>query len=370
MSPRLNRPAPLWPRSANAWSLGVLVVLAAAKVTGIGLQPTVDPSQLPTAALGDTTPTELPIHPIAGLGSAAEFYFSPDSRSLVGNARQPGDSGYHVYVVGVDGTGLRRINDVGADACSFFLPDGRHLIWTSTRDHLELPPGNYSDPATYPQGAELYLSDLEGGQRRRLTSNAWYDAEVSVSPDGERIIFARQIDGRIDLWQMRVDGSDARQITHTDSWQEGGAQFLPDGHTILFRAWRREDQGQRSPLPMEIFTIRDDGTGLRSITSNSGTNWSPFPAADGRHFVYVKVLPPKNYEIFLGDLEHPGVEQRITWSDGFDGFPALSPDGRWLVFASIRPGQTGERSLRTYLMDISSLGLAAQPQGGKPKGGS
>lgn len=308
-------------------------------------------------AAGRLPDPELPIQAIPGLGSAAEFYFSFDSRELIGNARQPGDSGYHVYVVGADGSGLVRVNDQGADACSFFFPDGRHIIWTSTRDHPELPSGNYSDPADYPQGAELYISDPDGGHRRRLTSNQVYDAEVSVSPDGAWVLFSRQIDGRLDLWRVRPDGSGEEQITHTDSWQEGGAQYLPDGHTIIYRAWHREDQGRRSPLPMELFTIRDDGTGLRQITSDGATNWAPYPAPDGHHFVYVRVLPPRNFEIFLGDLEHPGESRRLTWSEAFDGFPALSPDGRWLAFASARDSKPGERSLHTFLMDVASLHL-------------
>jgi len=71
---------------------------------------------------------------------------------------EAGDDSYHVYTLNVDGANIRRINDRGDDACSFYFPDGKRIVWTSTRDHPELPKGNYSDPSNYPQGAELYTS--------------------------------------------------------------------------------------------------------------------------------------------------------------------------------------------------------------------
>ena len=50
------------------------------------------------------------------------------------------------------GEELTRINDKGQDACSWFFPDGKRLIWTSTRDNLDMPPGNWSDETDYPAG--------------------------------------------------------------------------------------------------------------------------------------------------------------------------------------------------------------------------
>ncbi len=302
---------------------------------------------------------ELPVTPVPRLGEAAELYFSPDGGSLIGTARREGDDRHRVYTTTIDGQTIRRINDKGRDACSFYFPDGQHVVWTSTRDREDLPAGNYSDPRDYPQGAELYVSRTDGSEVRRLTNNGVYDAEVSVSPDGKWVLFTRQTDGKLDLWRVRPDGSGEVQITHTDDWQEGGAFYLPDGETILFRAWKREDEGRR-PLDMTIFTIRHDGIGLRQVTHDPGTNWAPHPAPDGRHFTYVRLVPPHNFEVYLGDLA-TGESRRLTWNDAFDGFPALSPDGRTLVFASGRALAPGSRTLSTYLMDVSSLGLSPAP---------
>ncbi len=303
----------------------------------------------------------LAITGISAFHSAAEAYFSPDGTRMILNAQMTDqDDSYHVYTIGVDGSDVQLINDQGFDACSFYFPDGERVLFTSTRDNLHLPPGDYSKASDYPTGAELYSAELDGSDVRRLTNNEYYDAEASVSPDGEWILFSRQIDGRVDLWRMRPDGSGPLQITHTPEWQEGGAFYMPDGETILFRAWKRADQDERS-TPMALFTIQHDGTELRQLTDASGTNWAPYPSPDGRHCVFVKVLPPHNYELFLLDLET--LEQtRLTFDDAFDGFPAFSPDGRTIGFSSSRGAEQGSRSLSIYLMDVGSLASISPAQ--------
>lgn len=295
------------------------------------------------------------VTPLPHLGEAAELYFSPDGRNLIGNAKREGDESHHVYTVSRDGERIRRINDKGEDACSYYFPDAKRIVWTSTRDHPELPKGSYSNPDDYPQGAELYTSRPDGGDVKRLTRNAHYEAEVSVSPDGKWILFTRQLEGNLDLWRMKADGSGEEQITRTPEWQEGGSFYLPDARTVVYRAWKREDQAPRG-MPMTIFTIKPDGTGRQAITTEPGTNWAPYPAPDGRHLVFVKMLPPRNFEIFLLDMP-TGQQTRLTYFEGFDGFPAISPDGRTLAFASSRDAKPGERKLFTYLMDISSLAV-------------
>lgn len=297
---------------------------------------------------------ELPFKIVPNSPEGAEAYFSPDDKSLIFNGKAEGDDHHMVYTINIDGSDLTNINDNGADACSFYHPNGETIIWTSTRDNIAMHLGSYSDPKDYPQGAELYTSNLDGSNLKRLTNNKYYDAEVCYSPDGTKILFGRQIDYKMDLWLMDADGTNERQVTFTDDWQEGGAFIMPDNETILYRAWKKEDEG-KSSKDMQIFTIKTDGSEFKQITFESGTHWAPYPSPDGKYFAYVKILPPHNFEIFLRNLE-TGEEMQLTYNEYFDGFPCISHDGKTLSFSSGRDSN-GERKLYLYLMDISSLNL-------------
>lgn len=317
---------------------------------------------VPAGAQVSTQAGELPSWLIPNLPVAAEAYYAPDSRHLVAQAQSDkavksarGMAGFLTMTFTDAGEELTLINDTGWDACSYYFPDGERLVWTSVKDHPELPLGSWSDWRNYPRGAELYTSDLRGGDVRRLTNNQHYEAEVTVSPDGRWIVFGRMIDGRMDLWRMRSDGSGEVRITNTQEWEEGAPYYLPDNETILFRAWRGADYGQK-PTPMTIFTIRHDGTDLRARTFTDDMNWAPYPAPDGRHFVFVRAETPANWEIYLGDLQG-GAPRRLTFDEGFDGFPSLSPDGRKMVWTSSRSTGKGFMGLKLHVMDVTSLRL-------------
>lgn len=329
-------------------------------------------------------PRELPIYRIPNLAENGEAYYAPDGVHLIAQVRDPDAQdpgpgkvgGALTYTFTDKGEEIRRINDRGMDACSWFYPDGQRLLWTSTRDHIgDLPAGNWSDDNDYPQGAELYSSDLEGGNVRRLTNNAWYDAEATVSPDGKWIVFGRQIDGNADLWRMRADGSEQTQLTFTEDWQEGEAYFLPDSETVIFRAWKKSEKqrleardrenGTRTQTPMNLFTLRILGPDrdVQPRTFTGDTNWAPFPAPDGRHFLVTRILPGGNWELFLGDLADGSKLTRLTYNDGWDGMGAFSPDGKKMALTR---GEPGSRSLYTYVMDVSSLDLGPEHFRGVP----
>jgi TolB protein len=219
-----------------------------------------------------------------------------------------------------------------------------------------MPPGDWTDPDNYPRGGELYSSDLDGKNIQRLTNNEYYEAEVSVSPDGEWIAFGRQIDGNMDIWVMRSDGTDEYQVTKTDDWHEGAPFFMQDNEHIIFRAWLDEDFGDVKPTPMTIFTIKKDGSNWRRHTFDRGMNWHPHPAPDGRHYVYVRAMD-HNWEIFLGDLE-TGEHQRLTYSDKINILATVSPDGKKMNWG--RSTGKGFAGIRTHIMDVSSLNIGPE----------
>ncbi|MCC7329746.1 MAG: PD40 domain-containing protein [Gammaproteobacteria bacterium] len=308
---------------------------------------------------------ELPNYMVPIKPNAAEAYWAPDSRHLIAQTNDPqavpgarGGLGNLTWIFSDDGKEMWRVNDHGQDACSFFFPDGKRIVWTSTRDHMDLPKGDWTDPGNYPQGAELYISDWKGGHIQRLTNNKYYEAEVSVSPDGQWVTFGRQIDGNMDIWVIRPDGSGEQQVTRTADWQEGAPFFMPDSEHIIFRAWRTADQGKVRPTPMTVFTIKRDGSDWRRHTFDNGLNWHPTPAPDGHHYVFVRAETPTNWEIYLGDLAG-GEPRRLTYHDKMDILAHISPDGRKMNWGRAT-GPTPMSDIRTFVMDVSSLGLGPE----------
>ncbi len=315
---------------------------------------------------------ELPVHRIPKIPPAAEAYYAPDGYHLIAQVRDPdaqqsGDKRVGsalTYIFTEDGTTFRRINDRGQDACSFFFPDQKRVIWTSTRDNMGMPLGNWSDPGDYPAGAELYTSDLYGRDIVRLTHNPWYDAEVTVSPNGQWIVWTRQIDGKASLWRMRADGSDEQQVTFTGDWQPGAPFYLADNDTIIFQAWRESDYGKVTPTPMTVFTIRADGSGLTQRTFDREMTWGPGPAADGRHYIFTRIIDGNNHELFLGDLAGD-APLRLTYNPGFDGMKSFSKDSSKMVFVRMA-GEGDKRGLYSHVMDLSSLKLGVENFKGIP----
>ena len=340
-----------------------LAVLSGMALIGCSGEQAPAPPAVEQAAAVEAEPqtrVELPTRRIPNIPPSGEAYYAPDSLHLIAQTKdddavpnKDGSSGNLTYTFTDQGENLRRINDRGQDACSYFFPDQKRVVWTSTRDHMDMDVGNWSDVEQYPQGSELYISDLDGGNVVRLTNNEHYEAEVSVSPDGQWVVFGRQIDGKDDIWRMRPDGTDEQQITFTDDWQEGAPFYLSDNETIMFRAPKRSEHGKFSPTPMTVFTIKHDGTDRKAHTFDHDMNWAPYPTPDDRHYVFVRVVDGYNWEIFLGDLEG-GEPRRLTFNPGWDGLPSVSPDGTKMAFT--RGTERGE-PVYTYIMDISSLGV-------------
>ncbi|MCE2967133.1 MAG: TolB family protein [Phycisphaerales bacterium] len=190
-----------------------------------------------------------------------------------------------------------------------------------------------------------------------------YAAECSWSSDGRHILYT-YVDPRTknpDLWAY-----DTRTQTHTvlinAKGYNGGGFFAPDDRAIVYRSDRRGDN------LLQLFTATlafddpaDAGriTGVRhefALTDNQQVNWAPFYHPSGQFIVYATSEEGhSNYEIFSMQLPDAStmaagpaeswpakrdalVKRRITHATGFDGLPAFSSDGSWLIFTSQRAG--------------------------------
>ncbi|MBI4468681.1 MAG: PD40 domain-containing protein [Acidobacteria bacterium] len=292
-------------------------------------------------------PRELPVRRVGDFASAAEAYFSRDGKQLIVTARMPDHENHNVYILNTDGTNVRRITNKGKDACTFFAPDGKHIVFSSDRDADQLPPGDYANSANYPAGSEVYIANADGTGIRRLTFNTAYEAETSFSPNGKWILYTSNIDGNLELYRMTTNGKKNTRITHTSEMQEGGAFYMPDGKHVIYRAWKKGDEANKNRIS-QLYMIRDDGTGLTPLTDSQEFNWSPYPSPDGKHVVFAH-KGTGDFEIYLLNIETRKTT-RLTYHPKFDSYAVISPDGKTLEFTSSRDGAPA-----IYLMDLTPI---------------
>jgi Tol biopolymer transport system component len=210
---------------------------------------------------------------------------------------------------------------------------------------------------------DIYVADLQGNVVKKLTNSPGYDAEGTVSPDGKKIVFTSTRSGDLELWTMNIDGSNQRQVTNGLGY-DGGAFFSPDSKQLVFRASRPKTeeeiknykdllaQGLVQPTAMEIYTCDVDGSNLKQITNLGGANWAPYMHPSGKRILFSSNHHSKSgrqFNIFAINTDGTGLSQ-ITFDPAFDSFPMFSPNGKHLVFASNR-NNGGSRDTNVFLAE-------------------
>ncbi len=255
----------------------------------------------------------------------------------------------------------------GRTTCAYFFPDGKKIVYASTHDDdSDCPPrADRSKGYTWEvyNAYDIYIANADGSNPKKIGSSKGYDAEATISPDGKQIVFTSSRDGDLELYIMDSDGKNVRRLTN-DKGYDGGAFFSPDCKKIVYRAHHPinpieikegEDllkQELVKPSQMELFTINVDGTEKKQLTHNGAANFAPFFTPDGKKIIFASnVNDPLgyNFDLYLIDLNGKNIQQ-VTFNPGFDGFPMFSPDGKKLVFVSSRNAKS-KHEFNIFLVD-------------------
>ena len=130
-----------------------------------------------------------------------------------------------------------------------------------------------------------FLTDLQTGLLEQLTSSIGYDDEATVTFNGSKIIYISMVSGDLDIWTMDSDWPNKKQITNNEA-ANFGLYYYPTSDKIIFSSNLHDPKWR----DFDLYSINIDGSGL----------------------------------------------ERITFFNGFDGFPMFSPNGEHTVFASNR----------------------------------
>ena len=310
-------------------------------------------------------------------GDNAEAYWSFDSHKLVFQAtrKEWNASCDQMFVMDTrhpekpDETPKMVSTGKGRTTCAYFLPGNKTILYASTHLGNEACPpvperrsdGKYVWPI-YPD-YDIFIADLKGNIKKQLTNNPGYDAEATVSPKGDKIVFTSLRSGDLELYTMNMDGSGVKQLTNQLGY-DGGAFFSPDGTKIVFRASRPKTpeevaeyksflaEGLVQPTSMELYVCNADGTDIHQLTHLGKANWAPFFLPDGKKIIFSSNhAAPRGYQfnLYTINLDGTGLEQ-ITFDKTFDAFPMFSPDGKHISFSSNR-NNNGTRSTNLFIAD-------------------
>lgn len=309
-------------------------------------------------------------------GDNAEAYFSFDGKhlSFQSNYRKWGVLCDQIFDMDIEKAAKDSLyqptmisTGKGRTTCSYYLKNNKHIIYAST--HLagdSCPPtpeikGKYLWPIY--KSYDIFVADKKGKIIRQLTNTPGYDAEATVSPKGDKIVFTSDRSGDLELWIMDSDGKNQKQITSGLGY-DGGAFFSPDGKKIVFRASRPKSeeevreykellaQGLVAPTNMEIYTCNIDGSDLKQVTNLGKANWAPFFHPSGKKIIFSSNHHSKrgyDFQLYLINIDGTGLEA-ITSESIFNAFPMFSPDGKYLIFSSNR-NNGGTRDTNLFIAE-------------------
>jgi Tol biopolymer transport system component len=242
----------------------------------------------------------------------------------------------------------------GRTTCSYFMTDGRILFGSTHGQMETCPApvlfaGNRYVWPIYKE-YDVYIANPDGSDIKPFISGEGYDAEATVSPDGKYVLFTSTRSGDLELWRYEVATGNLLQLTNALGY-DGGAFFSRDSKYIVWRASRPTGEeaqkyqdllqkGFVEPGALNIYVSDIEGKNVKQVTNLPGANWAPFFHPDGKRILFSSNHHTMNrggreFAIFMINLDGTGLKQ-ITYSGNFDAFPMFSYDGKKIVFASNR----------------------------------
>ncbi len=201
----------------------------------------------------------------------------------------------------------------------------------------------------YDPTMDMFVRNTKTGKLTQVTKEKGYDAEGAFSPDGKLIVFSSTrsgYEGKLspeeekmlgydpsyfgEIYVMNADGSNVKRLTNQPGY-DGGPFFSPDGKKIV---WRRfNEKGTQA----DVYTMNIDGTDVHQVTDFGAMSWAPYYHASMEYIIFASnKLGFENFELYIVDAAGTKEPVRVTYTDGFDGLAVFTPDGNKLAWTSNR----------------------------------
>src|SRR3972149_2513048 len=251
---------------------------------------------------------------------------------------------------------IKMLTEAGENAEAYLSFDEKKLIFQTTFGSLQCDQiftmnidGSEGYVWKLYETFDIFMAKPDGSNLRQITNAYGYDAEATVSPKGDKIVFTSTRDGDPEIYLMDIDGSNHKRLTHEKGY-DGGPFFSLDGSKIVFRASRPKteeelkdyndlvENGLVRPTALEIYTMNSDGSNIKQVTNFGRASFAPFFHPDGKRIIFASNINSKtgrDFDLYIINTDGTGLEQ-ITFNETFDGFPMFTRDGKKLIFASNR----------------------------------
>lgn len=289
---------------------------------------------------------------------AGEGYFSADGKRMIFQSeRDANNPFYQIYLMDLP-TGKTQLVSPGQGktTCSWIHPTQNKVMFAST--HLDpaidakvkaelqerkAPKRKYA--WDYDETFDIFEYDLTTKKYKQLTHEKGYDAEGNYSPDGEWIVFASNRKGyteklnedeqkkfamdpsyMMDIYIMKADGSQVKQLTNVRGY-DGGPFFSHDGRKITWRRFTPDG------MIAEVWTMNREGSDQKQLTHLGAMSWAPYFHPSGDYLIFTtNKLGYTNFELYIVDAKGTKDPVRVSFWDGFDGLPVFTPDGKKLAW--------------------------------------
>jgi serine/threonine-protein kinase len=219
----------------------------------------------------------------------------------------------------------------------------RSLVWVDSTGRVEplpTPGGDFEAVSLSPDGtramigigatagnADVWLSDLARGTLTRITTDPAFDGSPLWSPDGRRVAYASNRSGRMEVLWQAADGSGSVETLVT--FPEGTTRVVPSGWSpdgkMLFVAAGPQDQA----LDIGIVTVGDPKS-WRVLLQTPADERNPTISPNGRWLAYAS-RESGNYEVYIQRFPDGGGRQQVSVGGGHS--PRWGADGRTLTYA-------------------------------------
>ncbi len=289
-------------------------------------------------------------------GQNAESYWNLDASKIVFQARIPGYPDEQIFTMNPDGSDKKLVSTgLGRCTCSYFTPDGKYIYFSSTHEYnrgAQAPPDMSKGYVwvVNPWFA-LYRVPVSGGKPEQVLRRFGYIAETTIAPDGSYMTFTGGFNGELDIYRSNLDGTNIRKLTDEPGY-DGGPFVSWDSKTIVYRRDTIDSETELNdfrtllkqnmvrPGKLEIWIMNADGSGKRQVTNLGAASFAPFLHPDNKTIIFCTNYDDprgREFDLYTINVDGTGLK-RITHTPEFDGFPMFSRDGKKLLFSSNRFG--------------------------------